>query len=293
MLSVVIPAYNEQGAIAKTIADVKSALEAAKESDFEIIVIDDGSTDGTAAAAQVAGATVISKLQNMGYGHSLKTGIEAARHDTILILDGDGTYPADRIEPLLAKYREGYHMVVGERTGEHYRESLIKSPLRRMLKLLVEFTAGRTIPDVNSGMRVFSRAEIMPVFPFLSNAFSFTTSSTLAYMLRSRYVAYIPIPYHERIGQTKVRLFRDSLRVLQYIFSAILFYNPVKLFIVICLCLSAVGIPAFVIGILAGSNFWIGWGLAIELTATLVFAAGLAVDAMRQYAMRPPSPPEN
>jgi glycosyltransferase involved in cell wall biosynthesis len=257
-----------------------------------VIVVDDGSVDGTAAEAERAGAHVVRNRQNIGYGHSLKVGIAAARHDTIVILDADGTYPADRIGDLVAKYREGFHMVVGERTGRYYRESWIKAPLRRLLQLLVEFTAGRRIPDANSGMRVFSRADAMPFFPFLSNAFSFTTSITLAYMLQYRYVAYVPIAYNERVGKTKVRLFRDSLRMLQYIVSAILFYNPIKLFIVLSLVLIAIGLAATVLALLGRSLFLAGVGVASMLFAVLVFAMGLLADALRQYTMHRVTPPK-
>jgi hypothetical protein len=106
----------------------------------------------------------------------------------------------------------GFHMVIGARTGEHYRESMIKDPLRALLKFIVEFTASRRIPDVNSGLRVFSRAVAMQYFPRLSDNFSFTTSLTLAYMMNSRFVDYQEIDYYKRVGRSKVHLFRDSIR---------------------------------------------------------------------------------
>ncbi|HOX28806.1 MAG TPA: glycosyltransferase family 2 protein [bacterium] len=234
MLSIVIPAYNEEAAIGDTIARINRVIESNGLQDAEVIVVDDCSTDRTAEIAKSAGAEVVRHPHNAGYGLSLKHGIMTARNDTIVILDADGTYRPESINDLLIEYTKGFDMVVGARTGEFYRESWFKAPLRSALKLLVEFTAGRTIPDINSGLRVFSKKEAMKYFDQLCNTFSFTTSLTLAYMQSSKFVSYIPIPYDKRIGKTKVRLFHDSLRTMQYIVESILYFNPIKLFLVLC-----------------------------------------------------------
>jgi len=287
-LSVVIPAYNEENAIVQTIEDVKKVLSELDCEHTEIVVVDDGSTDRTADIATECGVRVLRKPHNIGYGHSLKLGIEAAHYDTIVITDADGTYPVHEIPRLLEIYRQGFNMVVGERTGEHFRESWLKAPLRHVLRLIVEFTAGRRIPDPNSGLRIFSRAEIIPFFPFLSNAFSFTISSTLAYMLNYYYVAYAQIPYYKRVGTTKVRMFRDSLRVIQYIVAAILYYNPIKMFLILSMFLGVVGIPVTVFGIVFGFVWATGVGLVIIGMTIPAFIAGLVVEANRQYLLHPP-----
>lgn len=286
MISVIIPAYNEENAVGETIVSIRTTLDEAGYQDYEIIVVDDGSSDQTAEAAGKAGARVISKPQNIGYGHSLKVGITAATHDTIVITDADGTYPIAAIPSLVQRYQDGFDMVVGARTGEHYRESALKSPLRRVLKWLVEFTAGRAIPDVNSGLRIFSRASIMPFFDHLCDTFSFTTSVTLAYMLRRKYVEYIPIDYHKRVGTTKVRLFRDSLRTLQYIVQAIVFYNPLKIFIILAFALGCMGFLGLGLR-LAGVESAGMVGFQSFIAAVLVFALGLVADLLRQIEFRP------
>ncbi len=173
-------------------------------------------------------------------------------------------------------------MVVGARTGAHYRESILKSPMRKILKWLVEFTAGRSIPDTNSGLRVFSRKTIMPYYTHLCNTFSFTTAATLAYMMTGRTVAYLPIDYHERVGRSKVRLFRDSLRTLQYIAEAIIYYNPLKLFIVcsgLCVILGLVCL-AFAIMTRIATLFMFSAGAL--LVAILVFALGHLAMLLKQ-----------
>ena len=171
-------------------------------------------------------------------------------------------------------------MVVGARSGDHYRESAIKAPLRYLLKWLVEFTTGRRIPDVNSGLRVFSRADAMPLLDDLCNTFSFTTSLTLAYLMTSRFVGYVPIDYHSRVGQTKVRLFRDSLRTLQFIVQAILQYNPLKLFILVCAIEALIGVLLLAVWQVSDSSVAFSLGAGSLLMIVPVFCLGLLADLL-------------
>jgi glycosyltransferase involved in cell wall biosynthesis len=282
MISVVVPAYNEQEAISPTVASIRAMLDAAGWSDGEIVVVDDGSTDETAARAEAAGARVVRHPTNAGYGRSLKDGILGAKHDLIAITDADGTYPIDRIPALAAKVQAGFDMAVGARQGAAYRESALKHPLRLLLKFLVEFTAGQSVPDPNSGLRVFRRRDIVGHFPALSQGFSFTTSATLAYMSTGKFVVYEPIPYAKRVGTTKVRLLRDSLRTLQFIVQAILFHNPLKLFLCVALVAAAFGVLAGLAAAAIGG--FVAWGFAFLgfLVAALSCLIGLLAEMMRQ-----------
>jgi len=281
-VSVVIPACNEEQAIAQTVLQVRQVLEQSVVTDWEVIVLDDGSTDGTARVAEEYGARVIRHLQTLGYGKSIKDGIQAAKHDVVAIMDADGTYPVGQLPVLLAKFYEGYDMVVGQRTGSSYRESLIKSPLRWILKWLVEFTAGRRIPDVNSGFRIFDRREVMNYFSRLCDTFSFTTSLTLAYLMNNRYVAYMPIEYKERVGKSKVVLLKDSLRTLQYIAQAILYYDPIKIFVVMSGVAVIFSCISFSVTLMFGllSTFLLGIGGL--LAAMIIFALGLLASLLQQ-----------
>lgn len=281
-ISVVIPAYNEESAIASVVKEIATVIGASGIASHEIVVVDDGSTDETAETAKTAGAVVVRNLQNVGYGYSLKQGINAARHDTIVIADGDATYPVEAIPGLIKKYCEGYDLVVGARSGPYFRESIIKFPLRIIFKWLVEFTVGRPVYDVNSGLRIFSRKEITPYFPRLSNKFSFTTSQTLAYMLNAKFVAYLPIDYKKRVGQSKVRLIRDSLAAMQMVVSAILYFNPLKLFLMMCAGTGIFSVGAFIAWLLwnVENALWLGFvGL---LVTALIFCMGLLADLIHQ-----------
>jgi glycosyltransferase involved in cell wall biosynthesis len=282
MLSVVIPALNEEAAIAEVVARAQALIVAQGWTGGEVVVVDDGSTDRTAEIAAAAGARIVRHPSNAGYGRSLKDGIRAAANDLVAITDADGTYPIERIPELVALVERGFDMAVGARQGAAYRESAIKHPLRIVLRGIVEFTAGQRIPDPNSGLRVFRRSTIIKYFPTLSNAFSFTTSSTLAYMMSGRFVAYLPIDYAERVGKTKVRLFRDSLRTLQYIVQAILYYNPLKLFLCVTLGLLATSLVSLLVGLFTGSALGYGFAFGGVMTAILVAGVGLVADLLRQ-----------
>lgn len=269
-----------------TVSTVHTTLVDAGYDNFEIIVVDDGSSDRTGKLAKNAGAKVVSHITNMGYGKSLKDGISAAKFDTIVITDADGTYPIDKIPALVEIYNRGYDMVVGARGGKHYKESAIKVPLRRILRFIVEFTAGKKIPDINSGLRVFSKKTILPYFNQLCNTFSFTTSATLAYFMTSRHVTYAPIEYHERVGDTKVRLFKDSLRTMQYIVQAILYYNPMKLFILLCSVTMLFGLSSLSIAFFTKLTSAFLLGIGCVLISFLIFSFGLIADQLRQILLR-------
>jgi glycosyltransferase involved in cell wall biosynthesis len=279
-ISIVIPAFNEQRGIGVTVGRLRSS---SLPPSLEILVVDDGSTDNTETVAREAGARTIRHPHNLGYGASLKTGIRMARHDTIVIMDADGTYPAEAISELLEVYKRGFDMVVGARTGVIYRGSALKWPMRLVLRFLVEWTTGRHIPDINSGLRIFSRSCIGAYLPALSNSFSFTTSATLVYMLAGRFVAYQPIPYHARIGTSHVRMWRDSLRTMQYIVRTIALFNPMKLFVLLALISVLAGVVA---GLIFGFSH--RWDLGLlafvlsALAAIVVFSLGLVVEALRR-----------
>ncbi len=282
MISIVIPALNEDNSIGDVVRRCRDVFDRNGWTDAEVVVVNDGSTDQTGAIAADAGARVVSHPIALGYGRSLKDGILAARHETLAICDADGTYPVERIPELLAEYERGFDMVVGARQGRHLDPHPGKRWLRRILQALVEFTAGGAIADINSGMRVFSRRTTIEYFKYLCNTFSFTTSLTLAFMMTGRAVGYVPIDYQARAGQSKVRLLRDSLRTLQFILEAILFWNPIKIFLLLCILLGAAAVGAFALALVFRWLPAFYTGVAIGLTAVGVFGIGLVAVLLKQ-----------
>jgi glycosyltransferase involved in cell wall biosynthesis len=286
MLSVVIPAYDEEGAIGETVEHVARVLREAGISDHEILVVDDGSKDATESIAATAGATVIKHPHNVGYGRSLKDGIRAAKYDTICIIDADLTYPVQAIPTLLAEYKKGHDLVVGARTGHHYEGTMFKGPLRSILRFIVEFSAAREIPDANSGLRIFSKTAVMRHLDHLCDTFSFTTSQTLAYAMTGRFIAFIPIEYHDRVGTTKVRLLKDSARTMQYIIQSINYYNPLKIFMLLSMLGLLVSFSCFVVALLTGLTTPYYLGVGGLLLTVVIFSLGLLADLLRQIMVR-------
>ncbi|MDX2287727.1 MAG: glycosyltransferase family 2 protein [Hyphomicrobiaceae bacterium] len=286
MLSVVIPALNEEDAIAGTIDELRNVLTAANITPFEIIVVNDGSTDATEERARAAGARIVNHPHNVGYGRSLKDGIRAAGYKTICITDADLTYPADAIPGLLEEYKKGFDLVVGARTGHHYSGSVFKGPLRSILKFMVEFTAQRKVPDANSGLRIFDRDTITTYFDHLCDTFSFTTSQTLAYSMTGRFIKHVPIAYKARVGKTKVKLFKDSMRTIQYIIQSMLYYNPLKIFILFAGLATALSLASFGVALATKLTTPYYLGVGGMLIALLIFSMGLLADLLRQIMVK-------
>jgi len=229
-VSIVIPAYNEAAAIGPTIEAIHQMMDQTGL-EGEIIIVDDGSKDGT---GDVAAASPHIRLfrhpQNKGYGASLKTGIRQARHDIVLITDADGTYPIDRI-PHLVQKMEQYDMVVGARTGENVEVPLVRRPAKYALTRLANYLSGVEIPDLNSGMRVFKRDVVIGYFRLLPSGFSFTTSITLALLTNDYNVLYVPIDYFKRTGQSKIRPIRDTINFFSLVVRVVLSYRPLRVFV--------------------------------------------------------------
>lgn len=230
-ISVIVPAYNER-AVAETVQTLKQTLSGIGRPS-EIIVVDDGSQDDTGKKAESCAVRVIRHAINSGYGKAILTGIDASTYDTIVIVDADGTYPSDMLPDLLKIYERGFDMVVGARQGKHYHPSLFKRLQRNLFRFLAEFSTGRSIPDINSGFRIFRKGPVLDYRSSISTGFSFTTTTTLLFLLNGHFVGYHPIVYRERVGPSKVRLLRDGARSLQIIITAIAQFNPLKLLLVV------------------------------------------------------------
>jgi glycosyltransferase involved in cell wall biosynthesis len=227
-LSVVIPAHDEEAGLAQVVREIQASLKDRSEP-FEILVVDDGSTDRTGEIAAGLDVTVIRHAERRGYGTALKTGIQAAVGDRILICDGDGTYPADAIPALLA-LSESHDMVVGARTGPVVDAPLLPRIAKGVLRRLASYLSESTIPDLNSGLRVFKKDAVRPYFPILPSGFSFTTTITLALLCNGGSVAYVPIDYRRRQGRSKIQPVRETINFIILILRTITYFNPLKTF---------------------------------------------------------------
>jgi glycosyltransferase involved in cell wall biosynthesis len=281
--TVVIPAFNEHGGIASSVAEIAQALGSAGLR-HEIVVIDDGSTDGTAAAASQTPCRVIRSKTNCGYGASLKKGIAAAHSDVIVITDADGTYPANRISELVARAREA-DMVVGARTGEAVHIPWARRPAKWLLTRLSGYLCGKPIPDLNSGLRVFRKRDFHRFARIVPNGFSFTTTMTLAYLCNGLSVDYVPIDYRKRVGNSKIRP-GHAYDFLILILRVIVLFNPLKVVLPVGSFLAVIGLIKFGYDLFIGSNLS-ETAVLCSLGAIIIWSVGLLADQNSRLAVSP------
>ncbi len=270
--TVVIPAYNEQVGLARVLADLGEVV-ARSGRPWEILVVDDGSTDETARVASEAGVRLVRHEVNLGYGASLKTGIRRARHDVILITDADATYPAARVLDLLAALGDA-DMVVAARTGDRVNIPLLRRPAKWCLRKLAEYLARVPIPDLNSGLRCFRRSAVEEYLHLLPNGFSFTTTITLAFHVDARLVRYLSIDYEKREGTSKVRPLRDTYQFLLLILRTVMYFDPMRIFMPAALLSLAITVATF-----AYELFWLE-NLAEKSLTWLMITIFLASSAL-------------
>ncbi len=274
-ITVVIPCHNEEAAVAHTLANIQQVLDRHRLA-HEIIVIDDGSTDGSAAvlARMGPGVRVIHNEANLGYGASLKQGFRHARAERVCIIDADGTYPAAAIPGLIDMVARGAcDMAVAARTGDNVAIPLIRRPAKWFLRKLANYVAGRPIPDINSGLRVFPRDVAINMSGILPDGFSLTTTITLAMLANGFVVEYTPIDYAKRQGRSKIHPIRDTLNFLQLTLKMALYFAPLKVFIPLSffLLLAAMGWGSFTL---------LAFGQLADITTLLLMMTGVQVGAI-------------
>lgn len=235
-VSIIIPVYNEEESIKQVIDAILSTL-AGSDYAYEVIVVDDGSTDKTREIVNNLPVKLLMHPENRGYGAAIKTGITYTQSDWILIIDADDTYPAKEI-PELLKYTEQYDMVVGARRTIPPSRKFAKWFLTK----LANYLAATKIPDLNSGFRVCNKQLIERYWSILPNGFSFTTTLTLALFCNGYHVKYVPMDYRQRVGQSKIQPIKHTWNFLILILRTIVYFNPLRVFLPASLILILLGL---------------------------------------------------
>jgi len=274
-VSIIIPAYNEEGAVGETLDQVKEAMDQSGFA-YEIIVVDDGSTDRTAQIARERGVKLLQHPSTLGYGASLKTGIRRARYAVIAITDADGSYPSWKIPALLESIDE-YDMVVGARVGERVSVPLMRRPAKWLLRQLANYLVGKEIPDLNSGLRVFKKESALAFFRVLPSGFSFTATITLAMLANEYLVKFVPIDYYPRVGRSKIRPVHDTLNFISLIVRTVMYYSPLKVFMPLSLLFLLTGLIRSAYGIVSVRNISDS-DLLLLVTGMLIGMLGLLAD---------------
>jgi len=276
-ISCVIPVYNEAEAVARTVIDVEAALVDIGRP-WEIVLVDDGSSDGSyqaatesqAASASTSRIHVLRHEINRGYGAAIKTGLRAAANPWILIIDADGTYPPAEIAKLTTALDNApsADMIVGQRTQTLATDGFFRLQGKRILMATANFLSGVKIPDLNSGLRLMRKQSLERYRPLLPDGFSLTTSITLALLCSGGYVRYVPIDYLHRVGESKIRPVRDMTNFIALIARTITYFNPLKVYIPLAVTLIILAILTIVLSKTFG-------GQVMDVTALFLFVGGL------------------
>jgi glycosyltransferase involved in cell wall biosynthesis len=280
-VSVIIPAFNEAASVAAQVRAVTGVL-GRLDWHYEVIVVDDGSTDATGTEALAEGVRVLRNRRNRGYGASLLRGVQAARYDWILIIDADGTYPASAI-PELLELADTHEMVVGARITDQREIPLARRPAKWFLTRLASYLVRQDVPDLNSGLRLIRRSLILTYRYLLPSGFSFTTTITLAATANDHEIAYVPIDYHARVGESKIRP-GHAFDFLLLVLRIIVFFNPLRVFLPLGALMAGVGLAKFIYD-LTLQNISESALLGL-LGAMIVWAVGLLADQNARIARR-------
>jgi len=279
-LAVIIPAFNEEGGIRTTIEKVQAVL-AQMACRTELVVVDDGSADATAAEAAAAGARVIAHPHNKGYGAALKTGIRGTTAHNILIIDADCTYPPEAIPRLWAKM-DRYDMAVGARPITSSGITWARRPAKWFLNKLASYLVGQHIPDLNSGQRIMRRSVVLHFLPLLPMGFSFTSTITMAMLANGYPVAYEPIEYAVRTGTSKIRP-QDFGNFILLVVRAIVLFNPLKVFLPAGALLFLVGVGKLIEDIYLMNLS--ETAVMAFLSAIVVWSVGLLADMIARLQL--------
>jgi len=266
MISVVLPAYNEAESVEWVIDKTREALDSGGYN-YEILLVDDASTDNTAELAEQKNVRVVRRARNQGSGAARKTGILEAKGEIIAMMDVDGSYDPADLPAMLAEI-ESYDMINGVREQERGTLKFLRVPTKWLLKKLAEFLSGQKIPDLNTGMKVFRKSVIKRYFWAIPDGFSCVTSMTLALVTNGHRLGYVPIRYHKRIGKSKFHPIKDTAKYLQTIVRLVIYFDPMKFFLPLSL-------GVFLIGVIKTIYDWFFVIQKMQLSDIVIILAGI------------------
>jgi glycosyltransferase involved in cell wall biosynthesis len=226
-VSIIIPAYNEAETIGWVLDEVKQAMEKLKLS-YEIIVIDDGSTDNTGQISRNRGVKIISHRKNLGSGASRKSGLLAAKGEIAVMLDADGTYSASDIPNILEPLPQA-DQVIGVRKVEVGNYRLLRGVVKWFIQRLASFLTHKQIPDLNSGLRAVKRKIILNFLDFLPDGFSCVSTMTIVFLMNGLNIVFIPCQYKPRVGKSKFRPIVDTYNYILTVIRTAAYFNTLRL----------------------------------------------------------------
>jgi glycosyltransferase involved in cell wall biosynthesis len=282
-VTVVLPCYNEQDHVLLEIARVSRALDESEFS-YELLVIDDASTDNTLEVLQKA-QTEYPKMRlepfqrNGGTGTARRIGTQIARGEIVVWTDADMSYPNERIPEMVRLLRENPRIdqVVGARTSEEGTHKLLRVPAKWMIRKIAERLINQKIPDLNSGMRAMRREVALPYLRLLPPGFSCVTTITMAFLANQHDIFYMPIDYSKRAGKSKFKFVKDAYRYILQVLRMVMYFNPIKVLLPPALWLIGIGVVKGIYDISAHP-------FKIAENTILLFLSGLIIASLALLA---------
>lgn len=275
-LSIVIPAKDEEQGLAVTLPALRERYP-----DTEIIVVNDGSSDGTVAVCEQYGVRVITHPYSKGNGAAIKSGARAASGDYLVFMDGDGQHAPADVERLVAKLGEGYDMVVGARSGRESQASLARWSANSLYNRLASWMVNRRIDDLTSGFRAVDRRKFLSFLYLLPNGFSYPTTSTMAFFRAGYTVGFVPIEVADRLGTSHINLLRDGVRFFLIIFKIGTLYSPLKVYFPAAVFVCGLGVLNYVVAnITSGTLRFTNMSTLLILSGMIIFLIGLLAEQL-------------
>lgn len=282
-VTVVFPCFNEEAAIAKVIDDVRKALDGTKYT-YEILVVDDQSTDKTLEIAASKDVRIVKRPVRGGSGASRRTGILNAEGEIVVMLDADGTYDATSI-PEMLQYFPDYDQVNGARTSEEGTLKILRTPAKWFIRMLACYLTSTKIPDLNTGLKAFKKDIMMKYLWVLPDGFSCVTTMTLAFLANGYAVKYVPTRYFKRIGESKFHPLKDSAKYFNTVIRMVMYFKPLRVFMPVSLFLFAFGIVKSFLSLTFTATLQES-DIIVFMTAVMLFALGLIADLIVTYHNR-------
>jgi glycosyltransferase involved in cell wall biosynthesis len=282
-VTIVLPCFNEQDHVLNEIERIAAAMDASGYT-YELVAIDDKSTDNTLARLRAAEADyehlrVVAFRRNGGSGTARRIGTNDANGEIVVWTDADMTYPNERI-PELVRYLDdnpGVDQVVGARTSEQGTHKLLRVPAKWVIRKFAEWLSGTKIPDLNSGLRAFRREVSLPYLRLLPPGFSCVTTITLSFLSNQHTVDYLPISYAQRAGSSKFHPLKDAYRYILQVLRMVMYFNPLKVLMPAALWLVGIGFVKGVFDV-------VRYHFHLTTNTMLLFVTGLIIGAVALLA---------
>ena len=277
-ISIILPVFNES----QNLGILLDGLDSLKLPSAEVIVVDDGSTDGSGEIAERRGLRVIHHPYNIGNGAAVKSGIRAARGKLLVLMDGDGQHRPEEIPMLLAEANR-YHMVVGARAkGSRLRFHRYVANL--IYNTFASYVTRFKVKDLTSGFRVLSRKDAMRFIDLLPNTFSYPSTLTLAFLRSGLAVKYVPIQSLYRSGQSKISLISDGIRFFLIITKVATLFSPLRVFLPVSASFFFAGIGYYLYTYITQNRFT-NMAVFLLTTAVIIFMLGLVSEQIALLRM--------